>query len=129
MASLSDLQNTFLFLGCSGHHKSFSSTGWDPLAACSHDNVRNKSMAPTPGAEGRRESPARSASLDAWWHSLPMCILATTSWWENVFIWSKNRFLGRALLSPWRESSTGGGCSLSVLSSPLHSKCLCRQGD
>lgn len=66
------------------------------------------------------------------WHLVApilMCILATTSWWENVFILSINRFLERALLSHWTESSTGGGCILSALSSPLHSKCLCHQVD
>lgn len=34
MASLRDLQNSSLFLGCSGHHNSFSKAGWDPLSGC-----------------------------------------------------------------------------------------------
>lgn len=46
MVSLSDLQNSSLFLGCSGHHNSFSKAGWDPLAVCYHGNMRNHSRSP-----------------------------------------------------------------------------------
>lgn len=75
MASLSDLHSSSLFLGCSGHHNSFSKAISLRPSGCALswqcEKPPEESIAPAPAAKGRTVSPVRSASPDAWWHPSP----------------------------------------------------------